>query len=180
MQYFSLLLIVILGLTSCNTETGNTRNSQNSSTKFDTITRFFPEKYEIIREDTIIDKSTGLRVVIEREVLMNQFVTLTYEIDSLQIAKDNYRDYASTIMLYHHDTLICKQTFTKSDFPQIGDEDFLKKSTTHNTWLESFDAANGIIKFSHVISAPETDWAYDFTITFSDNCKFKTELENIN
>jgi hypothetical protein len=176
--YLSVLLF-ILGLISCDTETGKFKNSQTSKTIYDTTTRFFPEKYEIVREDTVLDRVSGLSVVIEREVLMNQFVTFTYEMDSQQITKDNYRDYASTIMLYRHDTLICKQTFTKADFPQIGDKDFYTKAITHNTWFKSFDIATKTFKFFHVIAVPETDWAYTFTITLNENCEFKSELESI-
>lgn len=173
------LLLLVLFFASCNTEAGKNNDNKTKKTKADTVTRYFPENYEIIKEDSLIDESKGLRVVIQREVLMDKFVTLTYEIDSFNIAKDIYRDYASTIMLYKHDTLVCSKTFTKADFPQIGDDDFYKKAITHNTWLTNFNNSKKTVQFSHVISVPETDWAYDFTITLSDSCKFKSELEDI-
>ncbi len=177
-NYLNLLLLVLL-LASCSTEHRKDNGTKSSQTTTDTVIRYFPEQYEIIKTDSLIDENEGVRVVIQREVLMDKFVTLTYEIDSFKIAKDNYRDYASTIMLYRHDTLVCKQTFTKADFPKIGDEEFYKKAITHNTWLANFDNTRKTVQFSHIISVPETDWAYDFTITLSDSCKFKSELENV-
>lgn len=127
----------------------------------------------------MIDQARALRVVIQREVLMDEYVTHIYDLDSFKIAKDVYRDYSSTIMLYRHDTLLCKQTFTKADFPQILDEEFYKRAITLNTWLSSFDSIERTIRFSHVINVPETDWAYDFTIILNDSCAFRSELENI-
>lgn len=173
------LLLLVLFFASCNTESGKNNQNKTRKTTADTVTRYFPENYEIIKEDSLIDENEGVRIVIQREVLMDKFVTLTYELDSFNIEKDIYRDYASTIMLYRHDTLVCRQTFTKADFPQIGDDDFYKKAITHNTWLTNFDNTKKTVQFSHVISVPETDWAYDFTITLSDSCKFKSELEDI-
>lgn len=179
-KHFSILFLLAFGMISCDNVPVKTNNDQTYKAKLDTITRFFPEEYEITKEDTLVDEANGLRVVVQKEVLMNQFVTFTYEMDSFKIVKDNYRDYSTTILLYRHDTLFCKQSFTKADFPQIEDADFYKKAITQNTWLENFDNTKKTIKFSHAIAVPETDWAYDFSIIYSDSCKFKSELENIN
>lgn len=50
-KYFSLLLPLVLG----DSETGKVKSSHALLTKPDTTIRFFPEKYKIIIEDTIID-----------------------------------------------------------------------------------------------------------------------------
>lgn len=141
--------------------------------------RYIPEQYEENRIDTLLDSKTNLRVLIIRKTLMDKSVTFTYSVENNQTDIHHYRDYSSEITVYKSDSILFKNTFYKNDFEQIGDEEFLKEAITHNTWIQEYDKQNNLIKISHVIGVPETDWSYNFTIFIDENGEYHSELDNI-
>ncbi len=141
--------------------------------------KYIPEQYEENTIDTILDSKSNLRVVIIRKTLMDKSVSFKYTHENDQTETHFYRDYLSEITVFRADSILFKRIFYKNDFEQIGDEEFLKEAITYNTWIQEYDKKTKTIKISHVISVPETDWNYHFTLFIDKNGKFHSELDEI-
>lgn len=141
--------------------------------------KYIPEQYEENRIDTILDSNENLRVVIIRKTLMDKSVFFTYTLENEQTEIHYYRDYTSEITVFKADSILFKRTFYKNDFEQIGDEEFLKEAITYNTWIQEYDKKSKMVKISHVIGVPETDWNYHFTLFIDKNWEFHSELDEI-
>lgn len=140
---------------------------------------YFPEQYEEFKTDTVLDSKANVRVIIVRKTLMDKAVAFTYTDDKNQNYTHFYRDYATEITVIRSDKILFKKTLYKTNFEQIGDEEFLKKAITHNTWIQGYDKKSGTVRISHVIGVPETDWAYHFTLVIDKNGSFHSELDEI-
>ncbi len=148
-------------------------NAQNNSAKY------IPEQYEENTIDTLLDSKMNLRVIIMRKTLMDKSVSFDYTLENGQTETHLYRDYSSEIIVYKADSILFKRTFNKNDFEQMGDEEFLKRAITHNTWIQEYDKKSKTVKISHVIGVPETDWNYHFTLFIDKNGGFHSELDEI-
>jgi hypothetical protein len=140
---------------------------------------FIPEQYEEHRIDTILDSKIKLRVIIIRKTIMDKAVPVNYSNENNKTETQYYRDYSSEIIVYNANEILFKRTFIKNDFEQIGDDEFMNKAITHNTWIKEYDRKNKMIKISHVIGVPETDWNYHFTIFIDKKGNFRSELDEI-
>jgi hypothetical protein len=141
--------------------------------------KYIPEQYEEHRIDTTLDSKLNLKVIIIRKTLMDKSVTYTYTIENDLTETQYYRDYSSEIIVYKADSILFRRTLVKNDFEQIGDDEFMNKAITQNTWIQEYDRKNKTIKISHVIGVPETDWNYHFTLFIDKKGKFHSELDEI-
>ena len=140
---------------------------------------YIPEQYEEFTTDTIIDSKLKLRLIITRKAIMDKAIPYIITTENNLTETQYYRDYSSEIIVYKADEILFKRTLVKNDFEQIGDEEFMYKAITHNTWFNEYDKKNKLIKISHVIGVPETDWNYHFTLFIDNKGNYHSELDEI-
>lgn len=141
--------------------------------------KFFPKDYEEFVIDSTFLLDEPLRVIIVRRSLMDESVSFSYTMDNNQIEKHYYRDFSSEITVLKSDTIVFNQTFSKTDFKEIDDDEFLKKAIIHNTWVQSYDTNKKILKLSLVVGVPETDWDFHFILNIDSLGRYFYELESM-
>jgi hypothetical protein len=166
--------IWILLLSSCS-ENSPARQDSTEYEKIedDTLTTYFPEKYEEEILDTILDPENNFKVLIKKSTLMDKSIVQTIELDNKQIQKLVYRDKSILIKVTIGERILLDTLLTKGIFPQIGDNDFLRKAIMWGAWIEKYDKINKEVTLSCNVIVPDSDWGYNFIIKVDNKAKKK-------
>ena len=119
--------------------------------------RFFPEKKETVKFDTLlVDKQ--LQVIIIKTDL-DSYVTNEYD-DNGKKQIDKYRDAEITLIIKQNSQTLLDTVFKKKQFSQYADKDFMDIAIFHNYWFNKLDKDK--IELFGVINKPETDYTFAF------------------
>lgn len=158
-----IISILLLSLFACNaktqkesTEVKTTYSTAVSSTNIKSE-RFFPEKKETIKFDTLLaDKQ--LHVTIIKSDL-DSYVTNEYDDDGKKQI-DKYRDAEIKLTIKQKSQTLLDTVFRKMQFSQFADKGFMDIAIFHNYWFNNLDKDK--IELFGVISQPETDYTLAF------------------
>lgn len=135
------------------------------------VERYFPEKNEVVKFDTIIS-AQNLKISIHSSTL-DSYVINEFESEGKKYI-DKYRDSEKHLLIEYSNEILIDTVFKKNDFIALTDKDFLKIADFHGYWFNGIE--NDTIELFGVISKPETDWSIAFYHYFDMKTKtFKVE-----
>jgi hypothetical protein len=166
---FNFIILVSLGIISCNLETkkidqksDSTKNVSNKDLKVET---------QIIEEQTetfdtlLVNENIHLTII---KTPLNSSVNNEYTVDNVHHI-DKYKDYSITLKADRNSEIIIDTIFKKESFSSFTDQGFLSEAVFHNYWFKGIK--NGQMEFFGVISKPETDWTFSFNHYLDLNTK---------
>lgn len=169
-------------LFACNAKTGKktteVENVEISKTLLTNIKseRFFPEKKETVKFDTLIANKQLQVTIIQSD--LDSYVANEFELNGKKQI-DKYRDAEIALTIKQNSKTLLDTIFKKEHFSKYGEKGFMDIAIFHNYWFNKFEKDR--IELFGVISKPETDWTIDFHHYFHLRTKkltFKQEISD--
>jgi hypothetical protein len=119
--------------------------------------RFFPEKKETVKFDTLLADKQFQVTIIKTD--LDSYVINEYD-DNGKKQIDKYRDAEITLTIKQKSQTLLDTVFKKKQFSQYADKDFMNIAIFTNYWFNKLDKDK--IELFGVISKPETDYTLAF------------------
>ncbi len=176
--FFITIILFVLSV-ACNGKRNSSPEKNNLTLIIDTVIVYEPKEYQEKIIDTVLDSEDNIRVIIKMASRMDQQVSQIIELDSTRIKKICWRDNSLSFRIFVEDQLKFDTTVVKEALIQIGDDDFLKKSILYSAWIDNYDKELKTVIMGFNVIVPDTDWAYEFSLSVDNAGKNELLLNEI-
>lgn len=174
---FGLLVLVIIGFTSCEGRRTHGQSLAESVKEFKANTiiekvNYIPSEYNEIVTDTML--SNGFRVKISTFSDMKNSVPIVSKLDNV-VKKKNYRQHIGEIEIFYNEKLITRTNIKKSFFFDEEDHEFSDSSILKAVNLNFISSLKDKLLINITYCIPESSDCKDFILSIDSSGNYMVD-----